>query len=724
MRRTGFTSGEPCGKTVHTEYRCLCLLKDAWHTEYGDEQDIPNWLALLGKGLVLLVLRFCYSCVPRAAGLEVAALGACESAAAGTAYAKALHTFTLDSGASHCFFRDYTTVTPLTAPVSVSLADPSWGPVVARASTVLPYSAVPSGSLPGLHIPSFSKNLVSSAVLQDDLVSTFTPGGERVAICSDSHIGEHLATYTRRPGSSLYTLTTESTQVAASGQMAASAQVAVSGQLAASCSCRLLSHKTLLWHHCLGHPSLSCLRGMHSRLLVSGLPRSLPPLPRSIAPPRLPSVEGRQCAAPHSSSFPPTTTPLQTLHMDVKADVRSVLIDWIIAVCCQMSARFQHDLKVLRLHCDRGGEFSSGLLQDFCRAEGIVQSFTLLASPQQNGIAERRIGLVMELNLWPLLSMLETLPTLRWMGEVGDASAFHVWGVLSLVHDTTAGKLSPHTLRCDVTFDESVCFYRLHPHASSPLSPLPLFLVPGPPSVEPLPPQDPAPSSVSHVEPPPLVEPLEVSFDTSGPAEGGDPAADDTPVTCRSPRLETPPGFPPRPSSRPPLPVAVDSGAVGGGDTRGADSRGAGPEVADPGGAVSGGAGSGGAVSGGADTGGAARPSGGGVVGAPAGLRDWVVRRGRVPGAWSTGAGGARAGGDGGTRAAVAGGARAAGAGGAGARGTGAAAGGTGCARARDTGGTGTAGAGGTGAASAGGAGAGGAGTGCLNIKRNELTKE
>ncbi|CAI7897507.1 unnamed protein product [Closterium sp. NIES-54] len=56
---------------------------------------------------------------------------------------------------------------------------------------------------------------------------------------------------------------------------------------------------------------------MHSRLLLSGLPRSLPPLPRSPSPPCLPCVEGRQRAAPPSSSFPQTTAPMQTLHMDV-----------------------------------------------------------------------------------------------------------------------------------------------------------------------------------------------------------------------------------------------------------------------------------------------------------------------------------------------------------------------------------------------------------------------
>ncbi|CAI7875741.1 unnamed protein product, partial [Closterium sp. NIES-53] len=114
-------------------------------------------------------------------------------------------TFTLDSGASRCFFRDSTTVTLLSAPVAVSLADPSGGPVLARSSMVLPCPAVPSGSL--------------------------------------------------------------------------------SGQLAAPCSCRARSHHTLLWHHRLGHPSVARLRGMHSHYLVSGLPRSLPPLPPLPAPP-------------------------------------------------------------------------------------------------------------------------------------------------------------------------------------------------------------------------------------------------------------------------------------------------------------------------------------------------------------------------------------------------------------------------------------------------------
>ncbi|CAI7891426.1 unnamed protein product [Closterium sp. NIES-53] len=425
-----------CGR-LHTWHRCFSRLDDAWRAEFGDDVELPHWAGLLKSRIAIFDLDFdailsamyalsvsaegdCYRCVPHDPGIAAAALGASESGTLpGTALAEALHTFTLDSGASRCFFRDSTTLTPLPAPVPVRLADPSGGPVVARSSTVLPCPAVPSGSLSGLHLPSFSTNLVSTAALQDAMVTTTTPGGQCVSICTCTWMGRHLFTFTRRPGSSLYTLATEPSQVAAF------AQVSASGQVATSCSCRLLSHQTLLWHHRLGHPSLPRLRGMHSRLLVSGLPRSLPPLPPLPAPPCLPCVEGRKRAAPHSSSFPPTTAPLQTLHMDVwgparvcgqsreryfllevddytryttvfplrsKGQVVDVLIPWIHIVHLQLRERLGQDLPVLRLHSDRGGEFSSSLLRDFCGGEGILQSFTLPDSPLQNGIAECRIG--------------------------------------------------------------------------------------------------------------------------------------------------------------------------------------------------------------------------------------------------------------------------------------------------------------------------------------------
>ncbi|CAI7737188.1 unnamed protein product [Closterium sp. NIES-53] len=464
-----------------------------------------------------------------------ASLGAFDSASTGAEPEKALHIFTLDSGDSRCFLRNSTTITSLTVPVPVTLADPSGGP--------------------------------------DQWVTVTQPGGELVAICTDSRTGEHLATFTRRPGSGLYTLTTECALVAESGQEAPSVEVA------ASCSCRLLTHQTLLWNHRLGHPSLPRLCGIHSLLLLSGLPRSLPPLPKSLAPPCLTCVEGWQCTAPHSS-FPPTTAPLQTLHMDVrgrarvpgqggeryfllvvddytryttvfplqsKAEVCNILIRWIRAICLQLNARFQQDREVLRLHSDRG-ERRIGLVMEVART-----SIVHAAAPHFMWPCVVRYA-VEKLNLWPRVSHLETSPTLRWTGEVGDALPFRVWGALSLVRDPPAGKLSPRTPRCVfLGFPTDASGWQFcHP--------------------APLPPHGPAPSGVSQVDPSPLVEPVEVSSNTSGPAEGGDPTPAATVTPRRSARLAVPPGFPPRPSSPRLQPIAVDSGGAGGGTTWGAGS--------------------------------------------------------------------------------------------------------------------------------------------------------
>ncbi|CAI7751452.1 unnamed protein product [Closterium sp. NIES-53] len=140
--------------------------------------------------------------------------------------------------------------------------------------------------------------------------------------------------------------------------------------------------------------------------------RGLPPL-ASLASRGGSALPGR-VAAPHSSEFPPTEAPLQTLHMDVwgparvrgqgheryfllvvddysryttvfplrsKGEVIEVLIDWIRAARLRLRESFGSDFPVLRLHSDRGGEFSSALLGAFCRAQGIRQTFTLPASP-------------------------------------------------------------------------------------------------------------------------------------------------------------------------------------------------------------------------------------------------------------------------------------------------------------------------------------------------------
>ncbi|CAI7880424.1 unnamed protein product [Closterium sp. NIES-54] len=139
--RTGDRAGQTCRKP-HTQHCCFSRLDDAWRAELGDEAERSCWAELLMSGVDIFDLDYdailaamyalsvsaegdCYLCVPPDPGIEAAALGASESALHGTVPAKALHTFTLDSGVSRRFFRDSTTLTPLSAPVPTRLADPT-----------------------------------------------------------------------------------------------------------------------------------------------------------------------------------------------------------------------------------------------------------------------------------------------------------------------------------------------------------------------------------------------------------------------------------------------------------------------------------------------------------------------------------------------------------------------------------------------------------------------
>ncbi|CAI5987728.1 unnamed protein product [Closterium sp. NIES-65] len=334
--RSADRAGEHCGGP-HSTQGCFGRLMDAWRHQIPEASEIPRWgdltkavVAIFDLDLDAILAAMyavdtsvegaCFLCVPPYPGIEAAAQGAGEAAAlgasasaapgatasaapgagesalSGTTSAQAFHTFTLDSDASRSFFRDRTTLTPLSRPVAVSLADPSGGPILASFSTVLPCPAPPSGTLSGLYLPSFSTNLVSGVDLQDRGVDQFTPASQWVTHCTCARTGRHLATFTRRPGLSLYTHTTESPPAAESVQVAASSQVFAaasrSGPESAPCSSRLLSHQTLLWHHHLGHPSLPRLRGMASRVLVSGLPPSLPPLPPGPGPTCVSCMEG------------------------------------------------------------------------------------------------------------------------------------------------------------------------------------------------------------------------------------------------------------------------------------------------------------------------------------------------------------------------------------------------------------------------------------------------
>ncbi|CAI7733660.1 unnamed protein product [Closterium sp. NIES-53] len=437
---TGVRAGQTCQK-LHTQHRYFLGLDDAWIAIFDLDLD-----AILSAIYALSVSAEgdCYRCVPPNPGIVAATLGASEfGTLPGTAPAEALHTFTLDSGASRCFFRENTTLTPLPAPVPVRLADPSGGPVVAHSSTVLACPVVPSGSLSGLHLPSFSIDL------------------------------------------------------------------------------------TLLWHHRLGHPSLPRLLACTLVFLSMVFPGLC--LSPSLALPCLPCVEGRQRAAPHSSSFPSTIAPLQTLHMDVWGPVDRAAS---ATFCClHLHEHFDTDLPVVRLHSDRGAKWD----------------------------AERRIGLVMEVARTSMIHA--TAPHFLWPFAI----CF-----------TTPSRVVSSRLRTSRSRSR-------FPYCSAPLLPLRLFLAPGPPPVDPLLPQGPAPSRLSQVDPLPGTALVEAAV-SSGAAQGA--ASGSAASGGAEPRGEEPGGAEP------------EGVEPGGAESEGAEFRGAEPR-AGTGGAGAGGAGVGGIGAGG-----------------------------------------------------------------------------------------------------------------------------
>ncbi|CAI6009026.1 unnamed protein product [Closterium sp. NIES-65] len=181
--------------------------------------------------------------------------------------------------------------------------------------------------------------------------------------------------------------------------------------------------------------------------------------------------------------------------------------------------------------------------------------------------------------------------------ELAWSRSFRVWGSRAFVRDLSADKLSPRAAPCvflgfppdarrwqfyhpssrrvlssqNVTFDESVPFYRLFPYRTPSLPPPPDFLVP--------------------VD---AVDPVEVTGD-SGAAAGAEPGGADSGGAVRG--------------GAEPGGAATGGAEPGGAGPGGATAEGAEPGDAEPGGAVTGAAELGGAESGGAESG-AAEPGG------------------------------------------------------------------------------------------------------------------
>ncbi|CAI7862760.1 unnamed protein product [Closterium sp. NIES-53] len=501
----------------------------------------------------------------------VASVGTCVDTSLGAAPKDASLSYTLDSGASHCFFHDRMTLTPLPTPVFVALADPTSGPVTARYTTTLPCPAVPSGSLTVFHVPSFSRNLVGVRPLVSQHVGVWIePSGETARAAAAEVVAAAAAVAAVTPAAA----------AAAPAAAAAAAAAATTATAPDPCHCPP-SHSRI-------SPGCRVSRGS---CVWSG---------SCVCP----CVEGQLRATPHSSSLCPATEPFETLHLDVwgpalrpgleresfflvvvddysryttvfslakKSDVTSTLIRWLLTTAATLGRR------VSCLHSDR-----RGLVMEIARTFMTHAHAPHFLWPYAVRYAAH------QLNLWPRVSRTEVSPTSLWTGSPGAASRFRVWGCLALVRNTSVDKISPCTVSCMfLGFPENSSDYTFyHP-------PLHQFFesrdVPPPPAplVQP-PPPGPAPSGAAPQLQPP--SPQSSSQPTADPAGAGfrgeDPGVRAEPVTAGDSSLRG---------------AGVSGAVLGGATTWGAPSAGPGEPGTDP--VTSGGAGSGGGGTGSLESG-------------------------------------------------------------------------------------------------------------------------
>ncbi|KAL0303170.1 UNVERIFIED_CONTAM: Retrovirus-related Pol polyprotein from transposon TNT 1-94 [Sesamum radiatum] len=148
----------------------------------------------------------------------------------------------------------------------------------------------------------------------------------------------------------------------------------------------------------------------------------------------------------------------------------------------------QLDKRIKRLRTDRGGEYSTNFLKEFCENNDIIHETSAPYTPQQNGIAERKNRTLKEMmnamllssgmpdNMWgeAVLSAcyvlnrvphkkLDKTPYELWKGFTLNLSYLKVWGCLAKVAypDFRKSNIGPRTFNCVfVGYAQSSAAYR------------------------------------------------------------------------------------------------------------------------------------------------------------------------------------------------------------------------------------------------------------------------
>ncbi|KAG6468104.1 hypothetical protein ZIOFF_072672 [Zingiber officinale] len=262
-----------------------------------------------------------------------------------------------------------------------------------------------------------------------------------------------------------------------------------------------------LWHARLGHINMTKMRAIIQKKLVEGLSDSMKIDNEGVC-------EGCQFGKSHRLPFENSTsrctTPLERIHSDLMGPTKTtsysegnymlLFVDdysrftWVyfvkhksetFSIFLDFKKIVEGELgrKIKTLRTDNGGEFCSNEFLSFCRDNGIKRELSCPDTPQQNGVAERKIRHLVETckswlhakklpkELWaegmncaahvinraPLSSTNNKAPYELLYGVKPNVKHFRVFGSLCYVHlqDSQRSKLDAKAVKCVfVGYDE------------------------------------------------------------------------------------------------------------------------------------------------------------------------------------------------------------------------------------------------------------------------------
>nr|GEZ01996.1 hypothetical protein [Tanacetum cinerariifolium] len=218
-----------------------------------------------------------------------------------------------------------------------------------------------------------------------------------------------------------------------------------------------------LWHRRLGHLNFKTMNKLVRQNLVRGLPTKCFENDHNC----IACLKGKQHKAFCKSKLVTSVSkPLHTLHMDLfgPTSVSSISHKWYCLVVTDDFSRFTwtfflrtkdetssilrkfiteienlKDLKVKIIRCDNGGEFRNKELNDFYSQKGIKREFSNARTPQQNGVAEKRIRSLIEAARTMLADV--KLPVTFWVEAVNTTCYVQNRVLVNKAHNKTSYEL-------------------------------------------------------------------------------------------------------------------------------------------------------------------------------------------------------------------------------------------------------------------------------------------